>query len=167
LRSLLGSLLAAEVLSPSNCLWLVSPWVGDPPILDNRAGTFSAVEPDWPREVIRLHATLESILRRGGRLVAATKPAASQPYNRGFTAAVRRWRELGLAAVLRESEELHEKGMLGDGFFLFGSMNFTDTGVERAEELVSLRTDNETLAYHRRALADRWGGRDAAEGEVT
>ena len=161
---MLGSLLAAEVLSPGRCLWLVSPWVGDPPVLDNRAGTFAAVEPDWPREVVRLHAVLGSVLRRGGRLVAATKPPASQPYNQGFASAVRRWRELGLPAVLRESDDLHEKGLLGDGFFLFGSMNFTDTGVERAEELVSLRTDDETLAYHRRALSDRWGGPEAAGG---
>ena len=42
IRELLESLFAAELLSPSRCLWLVSPWLTDLELLDNRAGAWSA-----------------------------------------------------------------------------------------------------------------------------
>ena len=35
--SLLANLFAAELVSPSECIWLVSPWISDIQILDNEA----------------------------------------------------------------------------------------------------------------------------------
>src|SRR5437660_679004 len=53
-RELLGLLLAAEVVSPSRELWVVSPWISNVAVLDNRAADFSGLEPAWPRTWIRL-----------------------------------------------------------------------------------------------------------------
>jgi len=158
LQQLLQSIFAAELLSPSACLWLVSPWVGDPPIFDNRSGLFSSLEPTWPKRVIRLSSALESLLVRGGTLVAATRPGKSQPSNLTFLAHMRRWDRQGLPVRLTESEDLHEKGLLGDGFYLNGSMNFTTAGVQFNQELLVLQTDAQTIATNRLALRDRWGG---------
>ena len=43
--------------------------------------------------------------------------------------------------VVAEREELHTKGLLGDDYFLAGSMNFTRSGVEVWDERVVLHTD--------------------------
>lgn len=160
LQQLLQSIFAAEVLFPSTCLWLVSPWIGDPPILDNRSGSFSALHPAWPKKVVRLSSVLEALLVRGGTLVAATRPGKAQPSNLGFLTHIGKWRRQGLRARVTESEDLHEKGLLGDGFYLNGSMNFTTAGVQFNQELLVLHAAPETLATNRLALRDRWGGPD-------
>ena len=54
IRELLESLFAAELLAPSRCLWLVSPWLSDLHLLDNRAGAFSALDPQWGSRQLRL-----------------------------------------------------------------------------------------------------------------
>ena len=33
---LLQMLFLSELLAPSRCLWLVSPWISDIPVIDNR-----------------------------------------------------------------------------------------------------------------------------------
>ena len=37
----------AELLRPSTHLWIVSPWVSDVPLIDNRARQFGTLAPDW------------------------------------------------------------------------------------------------------------------------
>jgi hypothetical protein len=158
LRTLLQNVLAAELTSPSDCLWLVSPWIGDPEILDNRTGLFSSLDPTWPRRFVRMSALLESLLVRGGTLVVATKPGATQPSNVGFLARSERWRRQGMRVRVTEAEDLHEKGLLGNGYYLNGSMNFTTSGVQISQELLVLHTDPATVAANRLALRTRWGG---------
>lgn len=43
----LSSLLVAEIAQPSAELWIVSPWITDLDLLDNRAGRFDYLEPAW------------------------------------------------------------------------------------------------------------------------
>ncbi len=56
------------------------------------------------------------------------------------------------------SDELHEKGLLGDDYYLSGSMNFTVTGIQINEEVVHLITDPADVARNRVSLTQRWGG---------
>ena len=49
--SLLASLFAAELICPSECLWLVSPWISDIQILDNQASGFDPLSRWGPRQV--------------------------------------------------------------------------------------------------------------------
>ena len=44
LPDLLQTILVAELIAPSQCLWLVSPWISDIPVVDNTANTFLALE---------------------------------------------------------------------------------------------------------------------------
>src|SRR3954451_6714915 len=74
-RALLQSLFAAELLKPSRCLWIVSPWVSDLGIIDNSAGTFSALDPAWPVGPVRLTRVLLRMLEEGSTIVVATRPA--------------------------------------------------------------------------------------------
>lgn len=157
-RALLQSLFAAEVLSPSRCLWIVSPWVSDLGIIDNSAGTFGALDPAWPAAPVRLTRVLLHMLKRGSTVVVATRPAT---YNDDFVSRITEAAaQAGVAERLQlhRAGELHEKGVLGDSFFLSGSMNFTPSGIEINEELIRFETDSAVVAATALDYFERWGG---------
>ena len=64
-RELLESLLTAELLLPSRCLWLVSPWLTDLELLDNRSEAFASLDPQWGARRIRLAEILGRLLEFG------------------------------------------------------------------------------------------------------
>ena len=46
LKELMQNIFVAELLNPSQKLvWIVSPWVSDVPLIDNRGGNFDIVNP--------------------------------------------------------------------------------------------------------------------------
>lgn len=154
LPDLLQVLLVAELISPSTCLWLVSPWVSDIPIIDNTANTFLALEPSWPRSKIRLVQVLATLTRLGTTVCVAIRPDL---HNRSFVEA------LGILANdnylrIHQAEELHTKGMLSDAFFLAGSMNFTFNGITVNEEALIYETALETISEQKLNFRARWGG---------
>jgi hypothetical protein len=57
-RAAVGDLLeaafVAELISPGSRLLVVSPWITDFPILDNRAGRFTHLDTQWGASRIRL-----------------------------------------------------------------------------------------------------------------
>lgn len=158
-RELLQATFVSELLAPSRCLWLVSPWISDIPIIDNRAGGFDALDPGWGPRVLRLGEILARCMGGGTTIVVATRPV---DHNRPFvlqlqTAAV----EVGLpdALIVGEAEDLHEKGLLGDDYYLSGSMNLTFGGVELLEETVKFDTTDAVVAQAQLVYYERWGGR--------
>src|SRR5205085_9641044 len=62
---LLQAVFTAELLCPSPCLWLVSPWVSDIPVLDNRTNGFLPFEPRWARTQVSLSQALGKLLELG------------------------------------------------------------------------------------------------------
>lgn len=157
-RELLQGIFASELLLPSRCLWIVSPWVSDVPVLDNAASTFRPAETAWGQRSIRLAELLLELARLGTTAVVATRP---DPHNRLFLdQANQLFTDAGLVdrLVVRFSQDLHEKGIAGDGFYLGGSMNLTNNGVEVLEEALYYSTNAETVALVRLRYRDRWGG---------
>ena len=73
-RELLQFIFAAELLAPSRCLWIVSPWLRDIPILDNTTGAFVSVCANLPKSEVRLSRVLLELLQRGTRVIVATRP---------------------------------------------------------------------------------------------
>jgi phosphatidylserine/phosphatidylglycerophosphate/cardiolipin synthase-like enzyme len=72
---------------------------------------------------------------------------------------MRRLAEPGsLPLRLHSADELHEKGVLGDGFYLSGSMNFTFSGISLNEEAVHYSVDPAFVAENKILFANRWGG---------
>ena len=53
-KDLLQEIFVGELLSPSKCLWLISPWISNIEIIDNQSGTFTTIDPTWGRRPIRL-----------------------------------------------------------------------------------------------------------------
>lgn len=73
IRDLLQGLFVAEALRPSDPLWILSGWISDIPIIDNRARQFAVVDPDWPIDFIPLSSVLRTMLARGGSLAVVLR----------------------------------------------------------------------------------------------
>lgn len=158
-ENLLQSILAAELVSRSETMWLVSPWVSDVPVLDNRAGAFSALEPAWGRRSITLVEVLAALLRRGTALVVATRP---DEHNARFvqriqTAATASGHGDRLVVHRDDREKLHEKGLLGDDYFLSGSMNFTESGIRLHDEAVKFDLTPHAVSQARLHFRQHYG----------
>ncbi len=156
---LLGAMFSAELTRPSKCLWLVSPWISDIPLIDNSTGSFEALESWGPRQV-RLSEVLTTLAIRGSTIVVGTTPDDT---NVTFLDRMRRFSSAHqqgdrLIVDLDETERLHEKSITADDFALVGSMNITNNGVFLREEFVEFRTDPEFVARARMDAFERFGG---------
>lgn len=157
IRDVLQTLFAAELLQPSKPLWLCFAWITDLQILDNSARQFSFLQPDWPAAVIRLSKVLDALLTRGGQINVVIR---EHEHNAAFISALQKLRaDHGAAIRWAVGDNFHAKGLLGDNYFLNGSMNLTVSGVSVNEEHVVLRLDPALLAQQRLEFADRWEGR--------
>ena len=150
---LLQVIFASEILSPSTRLWIVSPWISDIPVLDNRTNTFSSLVGQWGRRQVPLSAMLGYLARRGTRLLVATRP---DTHNRDFLNQLRLQGADEERVIIREAEALHEKGILGDRYYLSGSMNFTRNGISFNEEVVHFFTAASSVASNRQLFVKRW-----------
>ena len=158
IRELLESLFAAELLSPSRCIWLVSPWLTDLELLDNRAGAWSALDPQWGPRQLRLAELLARLLEMGVHVVIATRPDAhNEHFLRKLDDLVKSSGVASLLTVHRKAT-LHHKGFLGDDFYLSGSMNLTFNGVEILDEGITFETDREATESARIAFLNDYGG---------
>ncbi len=156
--SLLANLFAAELISPSECIWLVSPWISDIYILDNEVGAFNPLSRWGPRSV-RLAEVLATLASFGSSVVIGT---TADSHNDEFVAHLSgRAAELGAKKKVRIARDpanlLHEKAITGDDYALVGSMNITWYGVNLREEYLELRTEEDFVARARLDDMDRFG----------
>lgn len=156
LADALQALFVSELLEPSQPLWLVTPWISDVVVLDNRAGRFTGLLPDMPQRPIRLSEVLVAQMQRGGEVVVACR---TDDHNKAF---IERLTALASDAsveprfLCRYSDELHEKGVLTRDVLLNGSMNLTHNGLRRLEESIHVTDDADAVARARHAYEDRW-----------
>jgi phosphatidylserine/phosphatidylglycerophosphate/cardiolipin synthase-like enzyme len=159
IRELLQGLFVRELLHPSRCLWLVSPWVRDIEVLDNRTGAFRSLDPDLPATHLRLGEVLRRLLDRGTRVVVAVRPEPeSLLFCQRLLQSVEGRHPEGALTLLRR-DLLHAKGLVGDDFGLTGSMNFTHNGIEIQTELVTLERAPAQVANLRVLFHGEYGGR--------
>jgi phospholipase D-like protein len=153
-RELLQIIFASELLAPSSCLWIVSPWLRDVPVLDNTTGSFLYLCPDFPRSEVRLSRVLRELIDRGTTLVIATRPDAGNQQvldglrGHGGTDSI----------IFQERPELHAKGIVGDRYSLIGSMNLTYNGLERLTEMLIFQTNRANVDQLRLAFLGEYGG---------
>ena len=152
---LLQAVFAAELLAPSRRLWLVSPWISDIAVLDNRANAFTTLVPSWGRARVRLADVLLHLAERGTSVVVATR--GQEAHNQDFLSHVKQRRADLKTFRVHQTDELHDKGLLGDGFLLAGSMNFTYSGISINQEALHFTTDAATIAQHQVLFQARWG----------
>ncbi len=150
---LLQLLFAAELVTPSRCLWIVSPWIRDVPVIDNSSGGFSSLCPDFPCTEVRLSRVLTRLMERGTKLVIATRPDEENRHVVDAISAV----NVDLLKI-HVQKDLHAKGIVGDRFCLTGSMNLTFMGVNKATEMIVLERDPSRVEELRLVFAGEYGG---------
>lgn len=154
IRDLLQSVFVTELLRPSPRMWLVSAWIVDAPVVDNRGGELSGIMPSWPERELLLSEVLAEFLAGGTTLTVVTNEHSA---NRTFPDALRdaaaavdarphlKIQSLDTLRVDRE-HGLHRKRFVTARSVVWGSMNFTYSGIERNAEDVSLETAPEFVA---------------------
>jgi phosphatidylserine/phosphatidylglycerophosphate/cardiolipin synthase-like enzyme len=153
---LLTTIFAGEMLAPSKELWLVSPWIRDIAVLDNRAGDFNALQASWGRREIRLFECLGELLERGSVVRIKT---SDDPTSIDLLAGLQREADAagyGDRLATKSASLLHTKGLLTSRCLIRGSMNFTFRGVELNEEAVTYDTDPAEIAEMRISVAEQW-----------
>jgi hypothetical protein len=150
-----------ELVRPSTCLWIVSPWITDIGVLDNSTLSFEDLCETWGPRHVRLTEVLLARARSGAALVIATR--LGDPHNQAFLHEIKAafgGAELDNESflVITDDDVLHEKGIAGDNFYLSGSMNLTYTGVHIGSEMVTLDLDPVEIARARRSFFERFGG---------
>lgn len=152
-KEVLGSLLTGLIVVPKP-LWLVSPWVSDFDLLDNRSGEWDMVQPAWGMRVLSFSQLLIDCVEAGCVLTIVTKDEAA---NVSFL------KRLGDALGDRpeyrvgRSEKLHAKGLLTPDWYLSGSMNFTFSGANRNEEQLQLTTNASVISEAKVEFERRYG----------
>jgi hypothetical protein len=158
LADALQGVFVAELLKPSVPIWIVTPWISDVIVIDNRSGLFTGLLPDLPRRQIRLAEVIVSQLQRGGATVIACRP---DDHNRAFIDQLKG--RVDAEDTLKYqfkycyAGELHEKGILSGSLLVSGSMNLTYNGIRRLEESILISEDTDAVARARHAYEDRWG----------
>ena len=153
-RELLQLIFVAELLVPSRCLWIVSPWLRDVPVLDNTTGSFLFLCPEFPRSEVRLSRVLRELVERGTTVVIATRADAGNRQVVDGLEGVSR----ADAVIFHERSELHAKGIVGDRYSLIGSMNLTFNGLERLTEMLVFQNDRGSVEQLRLAFRREYGG---------
>lgn len=159
LRQLLETIFIAELIYPSGELWMVFPWISDVLILDNRTGTYNQILPHWPKEQIRLSEILFELIKKGSSLRLVTRPGQSQTEKFIEALSVRLSGMADSKVYLSYTDNEHTKGMLGDNFYLNGSMNLTYNGIEMLREEIVFTLVQEEIAgarLHLQAFNQQW-----------
>jgi phosphatidylserine/phosphatidylglycerophosphate/cardiolipin synthase-like enzyme len=127
--------------------------------LDNRTNSFTSLVGDWARDQVRLSAVLGHLLRRGTTVRVAARPI---DHNRDFFTQLQQQAGQNTTRLqITETESLHEKGILGNGYYLSGSMNITHNGISFNDEVLHFFTETETVAANRH-LFTHWLGGEAS-----
>jgi hypothetical protein len=148
IRELLEGIFVAELLVPSESVWLVSPWITDIDILDNRCGQFSSLVPTWGLRRIRLSEVFAQIMSQSRVHIVARPDSHNDAFLRKMDDLSRASDDAdNLHVTIRDT--LHVKGLLGQDYYLSGSMNLTYNGVEVNDEGVSLNRSSEAIAEAR------------------
>jgi len=154
---LLQVIFTAELIRPSTEFWLVSPWVSDIPLLDNSDLGFRVLQPGWPRGRVRLSTVLDALAGLGTTVHVVLSKAE---HNLLIRSSLQRLTQYVQQRILIHTDDMnHSKGILGDKFFLSGSMNLTLNGIGHLGETVNFHVDPAMIATSRIEFQSRWPGR--------
>jgi phosphatidylserine/phosphatidylglycerophosphate/cardiolipin synthase-like enzyme len=127
-----------ELLLPSEDVFVVTPWISNIPILDNRHGGFMSLNPEWGRVEIHLVDVLVSLATRGAQL---HMHVGTDQHNRYVESRLKdALADAGVSnkCLWKEHPYLHTKGILTDQVLVSGSMNFTRNGIRVLDEFVEI-----------------------------
>lgn len=149
---LLQSILTAELIKPSRQLFLASPWISDIIVIRNRSNEFLILEPQWTRKDIHFTDVIAFLIDHGTKFYLETRKT---DYNQEFVQKIRS--KTSKPFDVRYDASLHRKGLLGENYYLSGSMNFTYNGITTLDEFVHYTANSDEVAENRIAWNRGWG----------
>jgi hypothetical protein len=142
----LSSHLTLELLSPSPELYLISPWLSQVPLINNRFGQFRVLTSELNKSELHLADILTLLAEKGTHIYIMCRP--NHPPTEAFLKPLLSNQR---SIKCRQSENLHEKGLISHHFYLRGSMNFTYSGVNLNDESIEVDTEHAVVG---RALVE-------------
>lgn len=142
LKEVISGQMAGLFIRPE-VIWLVSPWISDFPVLDNRTGDWDALEPSWGNREISFLELLTSAVNNGCPLRLVTQNHAKSI---NFINQLRNRLLADTDYKYLASDTLHTKGLLTKHFFLRGSMNYTYYGATLNDEVLELTNDGTMIS---------------------
>jgi len=169
IKETLADLFVSLLLKPNKII-LVSPWISDFDLLDNRSGQWNSLESKWGYRIIRFSEILTQAMYCGCQLQLVTnKDKSNQAFVQKLQHSVPEpdifkyiqseylSEENLLKLQYEQSETLHIKGLLTHDFFLSGSMNFTYSGTNINDEQIQLILDKDTILEATLEFKDTYG----------
>lgn len=140
-KETLGNLMVAACISHER-FWLVSAWLTDFALLDNRGGDWDALNPAWGHRIINFSEVIVHAVESGSVVSIVTN---KEPVNNTFQGRLKQALPNSQNLFIAQSQNLHKKGLLSPSYFLAGSMNFTYSGTNKKEEQITLNLDPDTI----------------------
>ena len=149
IQELLQSMFVGEMLREASGIWVVSPWISNVVLIDNRSGNFDSLNPEWGRREIRVADVLVALMVRGAFVNVVTRNVDT---NKAF---LTRLSDLARSHAVEEQasitirDQLHTKGILLSRSLLLGSMNLTHNALTINDEWIEFSIDAADLARAR------------------
>lgn len=152
----LHKLFVSELLAPSRPFWIVSAWLSDIEVIDNRGAELIELAPDLPVRTLRLVELLEHQIDAGATVHVIVR---EHVYNRAVMRRLEAIRLRSSAGTIRtlQRPDVHEKILLTDRLKVSGSMNLTHNGRLRNSETVQFTDDADAIERQRLDLEHRYG----------
>jgi hypothetical protein len=148
LRDYLVSLFVTEAMDPSKELYLISPFLSNSPLIENRHNQYTDVFPMIKSKTIYLSDILSTLAWKGMsvRVICdqereETKPFIETLYNQ---------------IEFKKLDQNHDKGLVTNNVFVHGSMNFTYSGIYVNKESIRTTTNPSDVNEALIAFRQRW-----------
>ncbi len=151
---LIQSIFISELLRPSKILWIHYAWVSDIEVIDNTSRKFAWLNPSWPATKIKFIDILGVLLSKGAKIRLIIRRDVHNEYILRKLEMLRN--EFQTSIEWRVIDRFHDKGMVGDHYFLTGTMNLTKSGVNRNTEHIYFRTDPAKISEQKIHLEREW-----------
>ncbi|MFV1356927.1 phospholipase D-like domain-containing protein DpdK [Mycolicibacterium fortuitum] len=151
---LLSDVLLSELLTPSEDLWLMSPWITDIEVLNNTGGVYDSAFNN-PLNRTYLFAEILGLLTHAGSMLRViTRTGMSVQ----FLDHLQHQANPDNLRIIRDETIYHEKTFCGDDWQITGSMNYTFHGMHRNDERSRYLLDPTSAALTRVEFTQRFGG---------
>jgi hypothetical protein len=154
LKETLGNVLIGLSQCPDT-IWLVSPWVTDFELLDNRSNNWSNLNPAWGARKVRFSEMLIFAVESGCKLNLVIN---EDSINKAFINRIKTVISDPLSMSVVKSQNLHTKGFLTSSLWLAGSMNFTFSGTHLNQEQVQLNLSKDIIFEMKLEFEQSYGG---------
>jgi len=157
LKELLQNIFIAEFMNPSKRVWIVSPWISEFTLIDNKSGNFDIINPDWRGREILFSDVIIHLLYGGSKVSIIYRPDVRSEIFISMIKEKAKENNVFKNLTIVQRELTHNKGILTDHGSLEGSMNFTYTGVEISEDRIRYDIDSKVIAQHKLQFENVYG----------